>query len=204
MASSSEKASDSAIELVKELRAMEESHTAFGAYSEWHVQEAIRTIQSANSVIDQTTANPFVQLSSPYYAAYLEYHRAAALRGKRCLCAYWKGRQDALTTLWWEGREHEAHVHCTDAERGFLRGLDSLLVGYMQCLPVPLDLRSYATRPPCSPPTQVVRVRGKKNYSYVSPSTMHAVTVYDGKLCSIAIEDAELLLQHNVVELVDE
>ena len=115
--------------------------------------------------------------------------------------AYLKWRLDSIAALWWDSRDHLAtSTHATEAERVYADQYNAVMVEYMQTFDVPLDLRAHATRPPCFPPSNIVEVRGRSSHVYVSPVTGRVVQLYSGKMCSVSVEDAEVLVREEVAE----
>jgi len=191
---------DPALELVKELRALETSGAALGAFDERRVREVANRINQLDADLASVLANPHVDLNDPYYATLPTYLRKAMLRDKRCLVGYLRWRLDSLAGLWWDSREHLAtSTHATAAESEYVQQYNAVMVEYMQSFDAPLDLRAHTSRPPCLPPSNVVEVRGLQPYAYVAPDD-RVVQVFPGKLCSVSLEDAEVLVRQGAAE----
>lgn len=218
-------AGDAQLELMRELRALEASGAPWAPFDAKRVGDVVASITHHHRALQDTTANPYVRPDDPYFGACCHFHRHAALRGKRCLGAYLQWRLSRLSQLWWECREAPVlsdaetavgrgagaagggdsgvTAATPDSERAYLQQMGSLVVDYMGSFPVALDLRAFTSRPPNSPPTQLVEVRGKADCAFVSPVSGKVLSVSLGKQCTVLFEDAELLLRQDAVELVE-
>jgi GINS complex subunit 1 len=204
MAGKAQNVSDPGPELLRDIKAIEASSTAnIGAFDERRVRDIAQRINNMDADLHAVLSNPHVDLQDPYYSALPVYLRASIVREKRCLVTYLKWRLERLSGLWWMSREQVALASsATQAETEFVRQYNAMMVEYMQTFPVAVDLRSYTSRPPCFPPTNIVEVRGLKAHTFVSPLSGRVLQVYPGKLCSFSVEDAEVLVQQEVAEYV--
>jgi hypothetical protein len=113
---------DAALELVEEVRALENSGAALGAFDEQRVRQVVDRINQLDADLANVVSNPHVDLANPYYRTLPVYLQHAMLRDKRCLVTYLRWRLDSLSRLWWDSREHLAvATHATEAEAFFIR-----------------------------------------------------------------------------------
>lgn len=162
------------------------------------VRQVCDAIRAAESAIDTVASNPYADIEDPFYSGAVTYLDAKRSRDERVLLSYLKWRMDTISELWWQDRETSCYPHLSQPEKGFLRDYNALMVGYMSSFEHPLDLRAYSWR---SPAAQVLEVRGLKDYSFVSSTTGHVVSIYAGKQCCVSSVDAEALLRQDVVAL---
>jgi GINS complex subunit 1 len=192
---------DAARELIEELRALDSSGAALAAFDELKVRRVADRINELDADLANLLSNPHVDLQDPYYQMLPAYLQKAMLREKRCLVTYLKWRLDGIASLWWDSREHLAtSSHATEVEAQYIRQYTNVMVEYMSTFEVPLDFRAFTSRPPCFPPSNIIEVRGLKAHSYVSPNTGRVVQLYAGKVCSVPVEDAEILVRQNVAD----
>ena len=189
---------DPAGELLGDMRAFMASGGGLPAMDERRVRQVCDAIRAAESAIDTVAGNPFADLEDPFYAGAIAYLDARRGRDERCLLSYLKWRMDTISELWWQDRDGSCYPNLSQSEKGFLKDYNALMVGYMSSFDHPLDLRAYSWRAPAA---QVLEVRGLRDYSFVSSTTGHVVSIYAGKQCCVSSVDAEALLRQEVVAL---
>ena len=126
-----------------------------------------------------------------------------ALRNKRMLHTYARMREHALTDAYWQVGQNlpgPTAACLSPAENTFFRSYSSLCSAYMESHG--LNLRASLRRPPHV--TDMVSVRGLKDFTYMSPETGQEHAVRRGKLFIVTQEEAEALVQQGSVEPVNE
>ena len=81
-----------------------------------------------------------------------------------------------------------------------MKNYSELVADYSRSFTVPLDLRAFSTKPPCSPPTELVEIEGVSSAEFVSPFTMQTLRIYPGIQCSVAFADAEMLVRQGAAK----
>lgn len=190
---------DASAEIVSELRALIASGGGIGQLDERKVRAVAETMRASFEHVSSISTNPYADPTQPYFASSVEYFRAKYLRDKRCLLAYLLWRQSKISDAWWAAQDNKLLPHLAPAEATYLQEFDSVMVEYMTSFAVPVDLRAFTWRPPSC---QQLEVRGLMDYVFVSPITGNTIGIYAGKQILLAFEEAEPLIQQNVVELV--
>eukprot|EP01063_Lacrimia_lanifica_P025681 TRINITY_DN33600_c0_g1_i1.p1 TRINITY_DN33600_c0_g1~~TRINITY_DN33600_c0_g1_i1.p1 ORF type:complete len:212 (+),score=55.22 TRINITY_DN33600_c0_g1_i1:55-690(+) len=168
------------------------------------VREVRRELRTQAERAEDMQNNPHIDLSAggEFYPSYALLC-SSALRNKRCLHAYCRTRQDALTDAFWQtGQVLPEHtMGClAPAEATFFRGYSSLCSAYMESQG--LNLRSNLFSPPQI--TDMAFVRGKKDFHYMCPTTGNELMVTRGKFFVVTQEEATSLMQQGSVESVIE
>jgi hypothetical protein len=195
-------ASTAPLELILELKALQASETRFSQFDERRVRATIAAIKDADGELETFANNPHIQPSNPYYAVTPAVVQASAQRNRKCLAAYLGWRLQSLSALWWEAQDDRVAPMCTAPEREFVAGYNALISDYLNSFQLPVEARSYMSRPPSVPPSNLVEVRGLTTTSFVSLSSGEIVNIYPGKVLSFPFDVAEPLLQRGVAELV--
>lgn len=190
------------IELIHDLKALQTSDARFAAFDERRVRATVAAINEAESELQALRDNPHVNTSHSYFAVGPAVVQAAADRSRKCLAAYLSWRLQALTALWWDAMDDRVLMQCTTAERKFLSEYSSTMLDYLGAFQVPVDARTYLSRPPSVPPSNLVEIRGLVTTSFVSTNSGDTVDLYPGKVMSLPFDEAENLLQRGVAELV--
>jgi GINS complex subunit 1 len=214
------KAGDAGLELLSELKAVSVSGVhQIPAMDDKRVRGVTDSVREAFRNVESVATNPYAVATEPFYASSIQFHRAKALRYKRCLITYLSWRLDCIGETWWDAREHTLTGNMTRAaaapsapttsassslspgEAVYLRDYGGLMVEYMMSFAVPLDFRAFSWRPPSSSQVCVV---GLKSCSFVSPLTGLVHTMYEGKRLRLNLEEAEQLLVQGIAQLVEE
>lgn len=196
---SSDARSDVSSELVSELRAIVASGNIFCPVDDRKVRSAVEDITEAYEHMQSILTNPYVDRAQLYYASSIMYYRAKCIRVKRCLLTYLLWRQRQLSRTWWMAQDTAMQSSMSSAEKAYLDEYDSTMVEYMTSFPVPIDLRAFTWRPPSF---QQLEIRGLKNHLFVSPITGNTISIYVGEQINLGFEEAEMLIQQKIAELV--
>lgn len=190
---------DASVEIMSELRALIASGGSIGQLDERKVRAVVEAMRESFEHVSAISTNPYADPTQPYFASSMQYYRAKHLRDKRCLLAYLLWRQSKISEAWWVAQDNKLRAQLSPAETAYLQEYDSVMVEYMSSFAVPIDLRAFTWRPPSS---QQLEVRGLVDRVFVSPISGNTISVLAGKQILLSFEEAELLLQQSVVELV--
>lgn len=193
--------SNPAVELIAELRALESSGAALATFDERRIRDVANRINQVDADMANLLSNPHADLTDPYYSTVPQILHQAMLRDKRCIVTYLRWRLNSLSRLWWDSRDQLAAQQATPAEAEYIKQYNAVMVAYMGTFETDfLDFRSHTTRPPCLPPTNIVEVRGLKAVQFTTET--RTVVLYPGKVCSVSVEDAEVLVRQEMAEYI--
>lgn len=195
------KAVDAATELTVELKALISSGASLSVLDEKRVRAVADLCTDSHRTLEAVATNPFANARDPFFGSALQYHRAKALRAKRCLVSYLSWRIDKVTDAWWENRESGVTQMLNPAETVFMKEYTGVMVEYMMSFAAPLDLRAFTWRPPSC---HLVAVSGKVECTFVSPLSGMVYSIYVGKRITLNMEEAEQLLLQDIVGLVED
>ncbi|KPA75027.1 hypothetical protein ABB37_08716 [Leptomonas pyrrhocoris] len=193
------KKQDASAELISELRALIASGGSMGAVDDQRVRAVVDSMRESYQYAQSIVSNPYADLTQPYYASSVKYHRAKCLRDKRCVLTYLLWRQQQITDAWWGVRDNLLEPSLSNSEARFLSDYHEIMVEYMTSFDVPLDLRAYLWRPPS---VNQLEVRGLTHYEFRSSVTGKTIIINIGDQLFLSFEEAEPLIQQSIVELV--
>ncbi|CUG85666.1 unnamed protein product [Bodo saltans] len=187
---------DPAVELMNEIRALEAGTGNIGPADNVNLRSLAHDITDAYQNIESMAVNPYVDPTDPYYRSALQYFRAKALRGKRCLVSYLMWRMDKVSAAWWESKDNLVTPQLGASESQYLKDYNALMVDYMSSFAFPLDLRAFRMRPPSA---QHVSVRGLKPLTFMSALSGITYHIEKDETYSMPSEEAERLIQQGIV-----